>query len=195
KINHYKFNPNVYFYPMKLTDTNIKVMEQRLEKNNEYTNLSIDVFPIDSFPKGKVRQKIYKLKFYYYKMLIGFCNVDILRTNVKRKNYEKVLIKFAKIFKLNKILKLNKIRGKFDRFLKKYKIENCELIGDITGAYGFKEFVPKEYFEEGKKVSFEDIKVIAPKKAEDYLTHIYGDYMKLPPEEKRVAGHIKLIEE
>lgn len=195
RINHYKYNPDVYFYPMKLVDTNVTVLEQRLEKSNEYTNLSIDIFPIDAFPDGKIKQKIYKMKFYYYKMLIGFCNVDILRNNVKRKTYEKVLIKFAKIFKLNKILKLNKIREKFDKFLKKYEFENCNMIGDITGAYGFREFVPKEYFAEGKNVVLENIKVKAPSMAEEYLTQIYGDYMKLPPEEKRVAGHIKIVED
>ncbi len=194
KINHFKFDPSVYFYPAKLVDTNITVLEHRLEKCQKYTKLSMDIFPLDGFPNGKIKQAIYKLRYYYYKMLIGFCNVDILRTTVKRSLHEKILIKFAKIFSLNKILKLNKIRKKFDKFLKKYKEENCDLIGGISGAYGFKEFMPKEYFGVGKEAYFEEIKVNVPTEAEKYLTHLYGDYMKLPPEEERVSGHIKIVE-
>ena len=193
KINHYKFYPEVYFYPAKLMDTNITVLERRLEKNEEYTKLSIDVFPLDGFPNGKIQQQIYKFKYYYYRMLIGFCNVDILRTTVKRKLHERILIKFAKIFNLNKKMNLNKIRNKFDRFLKKYKIDDCNLIGGISGAYGIKEFVPKDYFGEGKILSFEGMDVNAPSKAEEYLTHMYGDYMTLPPEEERTTGHIKIV--
>ena len=29
----------------------------------------------------------------------------------------------------------------------------------------------------------------APQKAEEYLTYYYGDYMTLPPEDKRVSHH------
>ena len=44
-------------------------------------------------------------------------------------------------------------------------------------------------FAEGKEIEFENRKFIAPKNAEKILTQIYGDYMQLPPIEKRVSNH------
>ena len=193
QVQQFKLTPDVYFLPMKLVDKNTKIMEKRLERKNQYSYLNIDVFPIDSYPNNKISRMIYKMKYYYYKMLIGFCNIDILRTNVKRPLYERVLIKFGKITHIGKILNLNKIQTRFDNFLKKYSERDCRYIGDIEGAYGFKEFVPKEYFGEGKKIIFENLEVNAPDETDAYLRHLYGDYMQLPPEEKRVTGHFIII--
>ena len=36
---------------------------------------------------------------------------------------------------------------------------------------------------------FEDIKLYIPEKYDQYLKVMYGDYMKLPPVEKRKAPH------
>ncbi|MBQ9199859.1 MAG: LicD family protein [Lachnospiraceae bacterium] len=194
KVLHYTNGENVYFYPMKLQNTDVKVTEQRLEETDSISYLSIDVFPIDGYPNKRSKQALYKLKYYYYKMLIGFCNVNILRKNVDRPFYERVIIKFAKLFRLNRILKLKKQQDKFDKLLKSTMGEECKLVGDISGAYGFREFVPVSYFGKGTKLDFEDIKINCPCKYDKYLKRIYGDYMQLPPEDKRVAGHLKIVE-
>lgn len=47
------------------------------------------------------------------------------------------------------------------------------------------EIMPKAYVGEGTLVSFEDMQVVGPKEFDLYLKHIYGDYMKLPPEGDR----------
>ena len=38
-------------------------------------------------------------------------------------------------------------------------------------------------------MDFEGYKLSVPEKVEDYLTYYYGDFMTLPPEEKRVSHH------
>ena len=40
-----------------------------------------------------------------------------------------------------------------------------------------------------RKAKFEGEDVNIPVRAEKYLTDFYGDYMTLPPEEKRVSHH------
>ena len=39
------------------------------------------------------------------------------------------------------------------------------------------------------EVEFENYKIQAPKEYDKLLQSMYGDYMKLPPEEKRVSIH------
>mgnify|MGYP006390750259 CR=1 FL=1 len=62
-------------------------------------------------------------------------------------------------------------------------------IANLTGRYGTKEMVPSAWFNESAWVDFEGLKVSAPIQYHKYLTHIYGDYMQLPPAEKRVGCH------
>ena len=49
--------------------------------------------------------------------------------------------------------------------------------------------MPIEWFGEGRLVDFEGHKLVAPIESEKYLTVLYGEYMQLPPEEKRIAHH------
>ena len=53
--------------------------------------------------------------------------------------------------------------------------------------------MPIEWFGKGKEADFEDIKIIIPENEDLYLKSNYGDYMKLPPEEKRVPRHTKFF--
>ena len=48
---------------------------------------------------------------------------------------------------------------------------------------------PKIYYGEKIKVQFEGELFTAPKCYDEILTLFYGDYMKLPPEEKRISHH------
>ena len=36
---------------------------------------------------------------------------------------------------------------------------------------------------------FEDLEVYGPERFDEYLTHMYGNWRELPPEEKRVTHH------
>ena len=36
---------------------------------------------------------------------------------------------------------------------------------------------------------FEDAEFYGPEKIDDYLMHLYGNYMQLPPEDQRVFRH------
>ena len=49
---------------------------------------------------------------------------------------------------------------------------------------------PNEMYEGSEKLMFEDTMLNAPAKYKDILEYVYGDYMKLPPVEKRIGhGH------
>lgn len=52
----------------------------------------------------------------------------------------------------------------------------------------YKGGMSKEWFAKGTELEFEGRKVLVPYNYDAYLTHVFGDYMKLPPVEARV-GH------
>ena len=59
----------------------------------------------------------------------------------------------------------------------------------MGGAWGQKEIVPAHWFGDGVPVEFEGMQVCAPTEWHNWLTQVYGDYMQLPPVEKRVGHH------
>ena len=60
---------------------------------------------------------------------------------------------------------------------------------NYCGAWGKKEIMPGEWFGEGTVLSFEGMEVMGPVRYHEYLSQLYGDYMQLPPVEKRVGHH------
>lgn len=65
-----------------------------------------------------------------------------------------------------------------------YRVDSGERIGFILGA-ATRNTVPVEWYGEGKRYQFENTTFVGPVNAHDYLTHIFDDYMQLPPEDER----------
>ena len=60
----------------------------------------------------------------------------------------------------------------------------------LYGDYGKKEYFDLSWFTDYKIYTFADFKVRVPGNVEAYLTHLYGDYMQLPPQNKRYSEHV-----
>ena len=83
-----------------------------------------------------------------------------------------------------------------DYFIKQYIISskqrdfyNSEMVGFMTPYSKTKHHHRKEIFAGKVKVRFEDTEFWAPIGYDEYLTNLYGDYMKLPPVEKQTTHH------
>lgn len=61
--------------------------------------------------------------------------------------------------------------------------------GCVVWGYGKKEIIPSYVFDEFIRVNFEDRQFSIVKGYDTYLTSVYGDYMQLPPIEKRQSPH------
>lgn len=73
--------------------------------------------------------------------------------------------------------------------MKKNSYKDSFYVAMCIGAYRLGEIVPKEVYGEPVKLKFRDRYFNAPRDYHKYLTKIYGDYMQLPPEDKRTSGH------
>ena len=68
------------------------------------------------------------------------------------------------------------------------KTRLCASVG-LSEYYDDKPF-PVDCFGTPKQVSFDNTTMMIQENAEGYLKCYFGDYMKLPPEEKRIAYHV-----
>ena len=120
---------------------------------------------------------------------------NIHMNRVHRPLHEQILIKFGQITHIGRLFNTVKIIDKTEELLRKYDAKNTNFLFSNYGVYKFKEIMPYEYYGEGKKYNFEDIKLNGPVAAEKVLTQLYGDYMKLPPENERQFHHgLEIIE-
>lgn len=193
KVTNYRNDPNYMYYITRVQDTETKVIEERIGNENKYTNASIDIFPIDGTPNNRLLRKFYYFRVLFHRALMSLCYKDSIDTKRKRGALEKLLIWVMVRIPVNKITSPYKQKCKIDKLLRKQKLAGSKYIGNIMGAYRTREIVPAEYYGEGAYYPFEDTQFRGLVKYHEYLIDTYGDYMQLPPEDKRKT-HFKILE-
>lgn len=79
---------------------------------------------------------------------------------------------------------------RLDKMAKKYYSIETEYCGNITYSPNvYKAVTKKDIYGKGAPLLFEGIKYNAPQKVDEYLRHLYGDYMEFPPVDERVSHH------
>lgn len=181
RVQYFKKDKAAKYYVTRVLDTSVKVRELRDESlETSETYASIDLFPIDGTPNNRFYRKIFIFRILFYRMLASMSqsnNIDMAR---KRNKLEKVLVQMAKALPLNKIINRRKVFYKIDNLLKKNSIQNSIYVGSLMGAYREKELFLSQYIKTLKKLKFEDQAFFVPANFDDYLKHMYGDYMKIP---------------
>ncbi len=164
---------------MKVYDARTTLKEM---KSNRVKGVFIDVFPIIPIANQMSKAK----RRYYYDALLKMTRYN--KTNNSKSSGLKMLIyKCLGMFYTTKGLtkKIQKRREKFSK--KAYK-----FIGDPDGSV--KGIVPKAYFDQFEYHPFEDTELMIISQYDAYLTHIFGNYMQLPPVDKQVPGHFEILD-
>ena len=79
--------------------------------------------------------------------------------------------------------------NKLEKFANSCSIEESKFMCMIIDPPFNGGLLPKEVFGKGELYKFEDSEFYGPANADRYLRSIFGDYMTLPPVEKRVSHH------
>lgn len=185
KIVNFKNNPSYQYYITRVLDLNTKVIETRIGNSSMNTNASIDIFPIDGTPNRIILRKMYYLRVMIHRALMSLCYKDSIDRERKRGKIESILLYILERIPIDKFTTSIRQKMIIDKILTKQKISKSKYVGTIMGAYRTREIVPKEYFGEGAYYEFEGVKLRGPKLYDEYLKHMYGEYMKLPPERER----------
>lgn len=167
-----------YYYPFcKLIDANTIANQ---EEFNPIANMGlyIDIFPVDGLPAdAKNRGK-------HINVVRKFSKLIAIKNAVHTANPIKNLIKRI----IGSFYNNQKLCKKINALAVKYPEETSEFAMDIV--WGTKPFL---YSDVSARilVPFEDRWFYIPENYDNYLKTIYGDYMQLPPEDKRVTHGLK----
>lgn len=188
RIESWQTDKEFKSYFAKMCATKIEIEEQLLEDTTTRKGYLIDIIPLDGTPDEDVARKVYYAKAMGLRFLCGTANVHTgIRTS--RSKWEQVVLRAVRVMKLYRFIDVRKIYTRMDRLFKGQDAEHAEYAGTLTGAYKTREIVPREYFgesyDEYSLWEFEGMLLRGPKRCEEYLTHMFGDYYKLPPEQDR----------
>lgn len=162
----------------KLRDSRTSFIQPILRNINVNMGIYIDIFPIDSYPKGYFAQKA----LYFKEKAMSFrINADLERQN-KISNLKKVL------FSISKILMPSWEKTVYARVKLHSKHKMSEML-IITGAKTSERGIPEKWFSSYTSMKFEGKQVRCPVAYDKYLSRIYGDYKNYNPAVKNMNGN------
>ncbi|WP_455265955.1 LicD family protein [Phascolarctobacterium sp.] len=179
KVISNEISSNCYYPYAKVLDTNTILYEP--DENGIKLSINIDIFVYDNAPNNKEKC----IEMYNRRDLYNFLNLGqfgILNPNIWYKKIAKQILRcfvllFPKGYFSSKIVKNSK----------KYKHLETVSVGNFTSITRMT--CNKRVFDSFILVEFEGKKYPAPVGYDEWLTQFYGDYMQLPPVEKRVSHH------
>ncbi len=193
-LRTYYDNSYHHYYFARVVDTRYKIIRQGSLKERE-EELWIDLFPLDGLPRNGFLQAVHKARLLRLKLLYHFATFD--KVNLLRPNrplYQRIIIKLYMNWPFKRKRNYKEILDKIDKLLKKYPPERSDYYMEFMGSsIPFRETCLKEQYGKGKLYDFEDTKFMGPVDAEFYLSHVYGDYMQLPPKDKRNYHAAKFV--
>lgn len=183
RIESQELSPD-YIYPYaKVYDTNSVVTEDYIAPFTR--GFWIDVFPIDgTYENGMLRS----LHFKAIKTINAASFIKSRHYNRKDSEGAKGIAKEIIALALCAIPQ-QLLRSLLNWLLRRRLPLRSSAAGNLLGRWGTREIVPSTLFTTAATVSFCGMKIRAPASPSNYLSAIYGDYMKLPPEHQRISGH------
>lgn len=163
-----------YFYTFGRIKNN---QTYNLRGNKKTAGICIDIYPIDGIPDNedeiipffkevsRLREKeVFLLRWYdrFYRYHLSFVNLII-----------------------KPILKNN--ANRLEKTITRYKFSESSKVSPLTDC---NRRFPRTIFGKGQRLLFEDREFVVPDNYQEYLTEEYGDYMTLPPVDKRIPNHV-----
>lgn len=190
-VNH-RTDKNCPFAFTKLSDTRTYKEENLNRKKCRRTIcVDVDIFPIDNAPKtdkevDKLMREVKRNSLLQQSVVDSYGKGQTIMTTIV-KNFAIAIARTAEFFGLLSPYKINeRITQTATRF-NHHKTGRKGAFIMYTECYG--SVVDASVFEDVVMLDFEGHKVPAPKGYHEFLTRAFGDYMQLPPEEKRVSHH------
>lgn len=147
----------------------------------------LDLFCFDNIPDDEEKMKKQGTRAWFYGKLLVLSGVSTPVLYVSG-IMSKIIMFVCKIVHYTfRILHLKPrfFYNKAKKYMLQYKNENTKRFAYMFDPERFTSIIDKDDVFPTKKMKFENIEVRVPKEIERYLTRRYGDYMQLPPEDKR----------
>lgn len=139
--------------------------------NIKHEQCCIDIFPLCGVPDNKRLRDFFLIKCYLYYIFFNNKNKDI--RFAKKRNVWK--IKIIKCFL--SLVPDSVIRKGYNKLKLKYDYDTHKNVSTLVTRYRNHDYTEKDKLLDVMSVPFEDAYFFIPKNYDEYLKHIYGDYM------------------
>lgn len=151
--------------------------------------ISIDLMPFDNVPDHWLMQRVHFFRCFLYRKLFWSEVGSRVEMNVW----------IRAVYKIMRLIPINVIIKNYQHFIDNGQKRKSKLVRILTfptpkGIYGYE----RKWYTDLARYQFDDMELPGARDYDGYLQVKYGDYMKMPPVEKRKVhpiSKLKLLKE
>lgn len=166
----------------KVWDIRTQQKEERINYN--LLGVNIDIFPLDGLSENFFLQKLHLFIIGLLTNVRRFKRIVLKDVMTKWKKFCFALFKFFLL-----AISYKSLANAIYFFQKRYKWSSAVYVSSLASTTE-RLIGKKEWFEKPIQSTFEKYTFFIPNGYANWLTLVYGDYMKLPPKEKRSPHHV-----
>ncbi len=174
-----------YFYPFaKAIDNRTEIKSDR---HKGYQGIWIDIFPIDGLPKTLLGAKAF-IFFCSFLRVVGLA----MSTDFSSRTLGTWTLLYKYFFNIVATLVGKKRVCRFvEWFFHRYRIQNSDRVAILFSGHNFDAIFNKSDLLPQETYTFENRRYTSFRSYNLYLHQLYGNYMQLPPEEKRISHNFE----
>ncbi len=151
---------------------------------DEMHGIYLDVFCMENVPDSDILARIQYFLYKYY-----------LCYQLGLRKYNSTTFRKKVMILLSMPMRIKAIRKPILKFIYSFNNQKTKRLGFYCGRTRFRNAItPRSIYGKPQYVPFEDTQLPVPEHYHEYLTQMFGDYMKLPPVEQRVGLHLISID-
>ena len=179
-LQNFRSDPAFPAIYSKLRDSRTTCIEESVAALPIHHGISLDIFPLDGYPKDKKEQKrLERRKAWFVRKLSIPC--------VRPERWKEMLVKPLRALGFGK--NTAQTAEAYTALISVWPVENSDIIANHGNWQGRLEYHRKEIYGEGSRGSFEGAAVRLPADCDAYLRQKYGDYRQDPPPDKQRSHH------
>ena len=184
-LQHYSVDKKTPSYFAKVRKNGTRFVEESVVNIPIHQGIFIDIFPIDKIPDDLALRKRFIKQVTFWNQL--YISKNITKPSLPHSKIRRIVYGVIRRCIHVALIPISRdwLYKKLDLSLRRFNHLECNMLS-CMGMQGGEHIRTDIY--PLKKILFEDIYVNMPSNAEKILTDEYGDYMKLPPVDKRI-GH------
>lgn len=182
-------------YPYMITRISDDRYEIIMDNEKPYgMGVFVDIYPYDGLgdtPEEALRYGIKgdRLSSLCYQATREHFAIETTKTTLRK------LLKYP-VFLVAKVCGKDLFQNKLEKLARVKAYDSSEYVGCVVWlSGGMRDIFPRKWFDGSKLVDFGEYQFRIPTHYDQILRYIYGDYMKLPPENERVGHHFYKVYE
>ena len=187
KLHYYKESKNYILIDAKISDPSTVLVDQVLTSKSLNIGVFIDIFAIDGLGKDEdsAKKQFFRTSL-KREVLNAMTWKKFFRSKTKPLYYEP--IRFA-VYLMSRFSNANKLLNAIEKINREVDFDTSQYAGCVSGVYRTKEIMKTSVFKSFISMKFEDFEFQCIRDYDVYLKQLYGNYMELPPVDKRQTHH------